>query len=170
MITRVEFENSFRSLIDNLLLNKRSISLKSDGSAVTNLDVLIEEKLIEFIENEFEGIQIISEESVNSHKSKYDLSKKNFAIIDPIDGTENFYFLNEVYGCVVSIVYYDFEYHGIYIPSIKEITSSLSKPSHKNTSSNMKLLSTSCLKNEVKLDQNGRSNYRVFGSSSYMFY
>ena len=170
MISPIQFEKSFISLIDQSILNKSILDLKSDGSAVTNLDILIEKELIQFIQKEFNGINIISEESEKSHSNKYNLSKKNFAIIDPIDGTENFYFLKEVYGCVVSVIYKDFEYHGIYIPSRKEIVSNLSIVKLHSSKSQIKLLSTSCLNSEFQLNNNTLSNYRVFGSSSYMFY
>ena len=170
MISPLEFQNQIKSIFDDSLNSQKELGFKDDGSAVTNLDIEVERRIIDLIEKNFNGITIISEENPQSHQSSYDLSDRNFAIIDPIDGTENFYFFNEIYGSVVSVVYGEFEYHGIYVPSRGDFFSTLSKKSKLKTLPKTKLLSTSCLSNVKRLDLSDRSLYRILGSSSYMFY
>ena len=70
----------------------------------------------------------------------------------------------------MSVVYDDFKYHGIYIPSINKIISSRNISSYKSQDSSIKLLSTSCLEHTLEKIDGSYQNYRVLGSSSYMFF
>ena len=145
----IEFEKKFIRIVkDNLdEFNLLEFSYKDDQSLVTELDIKIETDLRKFLSHHFKGIKIIGEEFVENHKEFYDFSDKKFAIIDPIDGTENFIHLNNLYGSVISVIYNDFEYHGIYIPSIDFIISNISNKSKFRFKSNIKVLSTSCYNN-----------------------
>ena len=143
------------------------MNLKSDNSIVTNCDIYIEEKIIAYLEETFSEIEIISEENCKSHKETYNL-KNRFAIIDPIDGTENFYFFQNIYGCAISIVYDDVNYHLIYLPSEEKKISTIAEPDIVSTKSNIELFSTSCL--GLLNDRKDKQSTRILGSSSYMFY
>jgi fructose-1,6-bisphosphatase/inositol monophosphatase family enzyme len=168
MITAKEFQSKFISIIDQHIGKDTQAWKKYDGSLVTNIDLIIEEELYFLIKENFHDITIISEENVKTHKEEYILKNK-FAIIDPIDGTENFNYLNNLYGCVISVVYDSFVYHGIYIPEQKNIISNLNIKDQITSLSNIILLSTSCLQN-FDTNNNTLSNHRIFGSSSFMFF
>lgn len=167
MITAKDFQAKFISIIDQQSNLDREAWNKADGSLVTNIDLKIESELYGLINENFADITIISEENTNSHKSQYLLSNK-YAIVDPIDGTENFNYLSNLYGSVISIVYDNFSYHGIYIPQEKKIISSLNIVDQVKTMSSISLLSTSCLKS-FDCEDSMISNHRILGSSSYMF-
>ncbi len=67
--------------------NRYQIQYKSDGSPVTAADVLLENKIRDFLQGFDLPITLIGEESFD-HKT---LEKLEYvAILDPIDGTENF--------------------------------------------------------------------------------
>jgi fructose-1,6-bisphosphatase/inositol monophosphatase family enzyme len=170
MISLIDFQNEIIKIIDKGINQYDSFEIKNDGSIVTNVDKKIEIEIIEFLKLNFTGINIISEENPSCHKSMYDLSSKRFAIIDPIDGTENFLYLKNSYGSVVSVVYDDFEYHGIYIPYLKSIVSNINSYTISDLVPSIKLLSTSCMNNYSFKDIKDRQKIRIVGSSSYMFY
>lgn len=169
MISPDNFEKTFIKIIDKYKERKTKGVIKDDNSLVTQIDLNVEKALIKFLNVNFPDIYIISEENPQSHSKEYNLGKK-FAIIDPIDGTENFYFFKNIYGSAISVVYNSFVYHGIYIPENKIIVSSLNINKFKSKKSLITLLSTSCLSVKQKKINNSYQNYRILGSSSYMFY
>jgi 3'-phosphoadenosine 5'-phosphosulfate (PAPS) 3'-phosphatase len=169
MVTISDFEMEFISIVDRCIDTSPKFSLKEDYSVVTDADVLAEKNLIAYIENNFPDIVIISEENPASHRDDYLLDNR-FAIIDPIDGTENYFFTNQNYGSVVSVVYDEFIYHGIYIPSLKKVISTQNIDGYRFEGSSIKLLSTSCLGSKPQKIEGSYQNYRVLGSSSYMFF
>ena len=75
-------------------------SLKNTGArdVVTELDLVIHKKLVEFFESH--GIPSLSEESCCNSALEGD----TFAIIDPLDGTLNYFFSLPAYCTVVGIV------------------------------------------------------------------
>tara|TARA_B100001057_G_C22730435_1_gene903544 strand:+ start:459 stop:1148 length:690 start_codon:yes stop_codon:yes gene_type:complete len=162
-----ELESNLIEIIKEGINDLDSINIKSDNSIVTNCDIHIEKNLIIYLKKKFPKIDIISEEHEKSHKKTYKL-KNRFAIIDPIDGTENFYFFQNIYGCAISIVYDEIDYHLIYLPYENKKISTISNPIKTIKQSNIELYSTSCLGLiNVKED---RQSKRVLGSSSFMFY
>tara|TARA_B100000795_G_scaffold269882_1_gene260886 strand:+ start:2633 stop:3337 length:705 start_codon:yes stop_codon:yes gene_type:complete len=169
MVSVLEFEREFIKIIDRCIIGQSTSFVKDDFSLVTDSDLLAENELIKFIKSNFPKISIVSEENPASHLESYEL-KNRFAIIDPIDGTENYYYTKSNYGSVVSVIYDDFVYHGIYIPSLKQITSSININNYTFNNSSIKLLSTSCLDFELKKIEGSFQNYRILGSSSYMFF
>tara|TARA_B100000575_G_C23137748_1_gene661363 strand:- start:1423 stop:2112 length:690 start_codon:yes stop_codon:yes gene_type:complete len=162
-----KLESELINIVDNGLMKLDSINHKIDNSIVTNCDVEIERNIIIYLKKQFPQIKIISEENSESHKSTYSL-KNRYAIVDPIDGTENFYFFQNIFGCAISIVYDDINYHLIYLPSENKKVSTISIPNFSKVNSNIKLMSTSCIGkvNYIK----DRQSTRILGSSSYMFY
>ena len=94
---------------------------------------------------------------------------KSFAIIDPIDGTENFFAENEMFGTLISInSKSSIKLDLIYLPAKKiiitreNISTMFAKPKKNNKIS---LLSTKCLNKNYR-----GSKYRMYGSSAYSFY
>ena len=169
MVSVLEFEKQFIKIIDRCIIGQSNSFVKDDFSLVTDSDILAESELIKFIKENFPNISIVSEENPSSHSESYELNNR-FAIIDPIDGTENYYYTKSNYGSVVSVVYDEFVYHGIYIPSSKQIISSININDFRFNNSSIKLLSTSCLGFELKKIEGSFQNYRILGSSSYMFF
>jgi myo-inositol-1(or 4)-monophosphatase len=66
---------------------ERQVSHKSKGNLVTDVDILSEKFILEFLQNEYPGFGILSEES-NSSAPLADYSW----IVDPLDGTNNYTF------------------------------------------------------------------------------
>jgi len=162
-----KLENDLIDIISNGIKKIESLELKNDNSAVTNCDIQIEKEIISYLRFNFSDIEIISEENTQNHKEAYFL-KNRFAVVDPIDGTENFYFINNIFGSAISIVYDNIKYHLIYIPNQNIKISTLTIDSFKSRGSKIKLFSTSCLN---KINQEiDKQSCRVFGSSTYMFY
>jgi fructose-1,6-bisphosphatase/inositol monophosphatase family enzyme len=75
--------------LDDILKLRNTRKIKPDGSYVTEGDLLCESLIVNFIRKyRKETFEILSEET-DSSKFIYD-SSKNYIVIDPIDGTENF--------------------------------------------------------------------------------
>jgi len=163
----VKLENDLIEIISNGVNKIKSAELKNDNSLVTNCDIQIEKEIILYLKSNFKGINVISEENTLSHDTSYIL-KNRFAIVDPIDGTENFYFLENIYGSAISVIYDNLKYHLIFIPSENKKISTLSIKPNIINNSKIKLFSTSCL-NQIKHNYDKQS-CRIFGSSTYMFY
>jgi|SRR3989344_3197866 len=72
----------------NILQLRGKRMLKEDGSYVTKGDLLCQRLVIDYVKSVPDTFEIVSEEM---HKPgfMYDV-KKNYAVLDPIDGTENF--------------------------------------------------------------------------------
>jgi len=80
-------ENLVYDTLPQVLDKRYEITYKQDGSPVTTADVLIENIIKDYLVNQISDIKFIGEES-------FDFSWKEntgyLAILDPIDGTENF--------------------------------------------------------------------------------
>lgn len=159
-----------KKIVDSSIERKTFFKTKKDFSIVTTNDLVIQKKLINLIKKYFPDIkQFICEEGFDIKKfKKFDL-KKPFAIIDPIDGTENYYSNSEMFGTLISInskIGQNIDL--IYLPKLKKIITrenilKISKKPNKNN--NISLLSTKCLDKSYK-----GSQYRIYGSSAYSFY
>ena len=74
--------------IEEIEANRYDIRYKDDGSPVTTADVFVEKLIREYIEKQIPDLKFIGEESFD-FKEGFD-SAGYVAILDPIDGTENF--------------------------------------------------------------------------------
>ena len=164
------FYTQVKKIVDNSIKNRKFLRTKKDFSMLTKNDLIIQKKLVSLIKKKFPDIkQFICEENFNIKNFKKIDFKKPFAIIDPIDGTENFFAQNNMYGTLISInskssIMIDL----IYIPAHKimitrDNVSSIFNKAEKNNK--ITLLSTKCL-----IKKHKGSNYRVYGSSAYSFY
>ena len=94
------------------------IKYKEDGSPVTSADIWHEKLIMEFLYERIHQIKIISEESYDGE----DLPDKGWlAILDPIDGTENFASGMKEWGVALSI-WNGKEHFGsaIYLPELND--------------------------------------------------
>lgn len=76
-----------RTLAPAIEARRYDIRYKADGSPVTGADVLIENEIRALLEQRFPGICFIGEESFDFEWSR---NEGYVAIVDPVDGTENF--------------------------------------------------------------------------------
>ena len=98
------FYTQIRKIIDSSIKNKKFIKNKKDLSMLTKNDLVIQKKIIKLIKKFFPDVkQFICEENFNINNFKKIDFKKPFAVIDPIDGTENFFSQNDMYGTFISI-------------------------------------------------------------------
>ena len=92
------------------------IDFKSDKSPVTNIDLLSNEMIVDYLSKEFSDDVVISEESIKKvgHADSYWL-------IDPIDGTKDYIKGGSQYCICLSYIENNYPVFGIiYIPSTKE--------------------------------------------------
>jgi len=165
------FYTQIKNTIDKSIKKIVFANQKKDYSMLTKNDLLIQKNIIKIIKKNFPDVkQFICEENFNLKRFKRIDFKKPFAIIDPIDGTENFFAENGMFGSLISVyskVKGNFDL--IYIPKYNQlitrdnIKSLLKKPKKQNKIS---LLSSKCI-SEKKITS---SNVRVFGSSAFAFF
>ena len=136
---------------------------------LTKNDLTVQKKLVALIKNFFPDIQqFICEENFNIKSFNKINFEKPFAVIDPIDGTENFFSGNEMFGTLISVNSKSKKIDIIYLPNQKLMITrnnitNLFKKAKKNNK--ITLLSTKCLGNNFI-----GSQYRMYGSSAYSFY
>ena len=164
------FYTQIKKTINQTTKNIQYLKKKSDASMLTKNDLSTQNKIIQIIQNNFPDVkQFICEENFKLKEfNKFDF-KKPFAVIDPIDGTENFYNENGMFGTLISI---NSNLSGkidlLYIPKKKilinrdNIFNYSKKPKKEN---NINLLSTKCLNKKIS-----GSNHRMYGSSAFSFY
>lgn len=83
-------QNAWRLVGDNLphtLSLRHDVTWKPDGSPVTSADLFHEEILGNFLMEQIPSLTLVAEES---YQPGMDISSDWVAVLDPIDGTENF--------------------------------------------------------------------------------
>ena len=163
------FYTQVKKVIDSSIKKKNFLKTKRDLSMLTKNDIVIQKKIINLIKKFFpEVTQFICEENFDFKKFKKTNFEKPFAIIDPIDGTENFFSDNKMFGTLISINSNSKKIDLIYLPKYKKMITRenifkiFKKPKKNNKIS---LLSTKCLEKNYR-----GSQYRMYGSSAYSFY
>ncbi|MDB2363269.1 hypothetical protein N9V70_02345, partial [Candidatus Pelagibacter bacterium] len=165
-----DFYTQFKKTVDKSLTKVSYRKIKKDSSMLTNNDLIVQNRIILLIKKFFPEVkQFISEEKFNVKNLKKINFKEPFAIIDPIDGTENFFAENGMFGTLVSInLKHEKKIDIIYLPSKnvmitrENLFTFVKKPKKNN---NISMLSTKCLNNNFK-----GSKYRMYGSSAFSFY
>jgi myo-inositol-1(or 4)-monophosphatase len=89
-----------RQNLPQTLSLRSEITWKSDGSPVTRADYLHEELISEFLQNRLPDVQMVAEES---YQADMNLTNQWVAVLDPIDGTENFCSGLKEWGVALSI-------------------------------------------------------------------
>jgi myo-inositol-1(or 4)-monophosphatase len=79
---------------------RNTVSRKSDGSPVSKADVFLEEGIRDLLRGEFEDLVFIGEESFTTEPAN---SPGWIAVLDPIDGTENFISGSKLWGISLSL-------------------------------------------------------------------
>jgi len=88
------------ALLPELNALRYEITWKPDGSPVTEADILLESKITALLEGQIPGIQIVGEET---YKTGTAVDREWVAVVDPIDGTENFCSGLREWGVAVSV-------------------------------------------------------------------
>lgn len=105
MHEKIEFLEKLLPEIRQLILSKtiHEVIVKDNefDNIVTDLDILVQDTLIKLLTEAFPDTQVLGEESV-----EHIFSDKMW-IIDPIDGTKNFFRRKEDFA--ISIAYYEYE-------------------------------------------------------------
>jgi len=126
------------------------ITIKKDNTPVTNGDLLVDKILQEKISDLTPDIQIVSEENVDEI-NKFD--RKNFWLIDPIDGTREYIKNRSEYTLNAALILDKKPVLGvIYAPKLKRLFYSFGKNNAYEISKNRKIKLTSkklSKKNEV---------------------
>lgn len=112
---------SFKVRNDNLVLGIKTAYLKekSPRELVIREDMMCQKLIMDAIQAEQPEAKIYSEESNNLNKLKTDSSPLKY-IIDPLDGTHNFYFGIPYWGLSIGVLNQDNQSIGgvIYLPSM----------------------------------------------------
>ena len=155
------------SVLSDGMLSQARRRTKTDGSLVTDYDEKIEAAIVHFFQHLSDDLLIIGEESLEGTEipDSFHLKGKDFLIVDPIDGTENFSYFSMLFGCAVSWRIDGAYGHMIYIPAqdLCIHTGNISEQSY--SGSIIELYSSFCL-NEMNFAR--PQNVRVVGSSSWM--
>lgn len=104
--------------LDKTLSMREDFVLKDDDSPVTKADFFHEKLISEFLSQKIRNLIIIAEESFINKKIPQD---KWLAILDPIDGTENFASGLKEWGVALSIWKGEKHYgSGLYLPELNQ--------------------------------------------------
>ena len=99
----LKFANNFADKSGEILmknfLNHSKTESKPDGSFVTEIDKLIENKFIKEVKKEFSDHGIVGEEFGNSN-----VEAKYVWVIDPLDGTHNFISGKPLFGTLICLL------------------------------------------------------------------
>jgi len=157
-----DIENSL-DLIESMKFQRK---MKLDGSPVTLADYYIQDKIVFHLKNNIKDINIISEEKVNSSNDL--IEDFYYAVVDPIDGTENFTSGIPIWGVAISVWKYPQHLSSLlYLPILKKYLMSgmsIDKVDSriKGFSSNPNKLMIGKMTNEDEI--------RIFGCSVFNFY
>jgi len=159
------YESVLKKLDSILELRDKKI-LKHDGSYVTEGDLLCQKLLLEKINSLKEKFVVISEE-IPFEKFNYD-ETKNYIVIDPIDGTENFVSGLKEWG--ISICIYRHGKHYESMLALPELNLKLiSGEKIKKYSSRIYGLSSSLTTEDLLILKKG-FEYRIIGCAVYNLY
>jgi myo-inositol-1(or 4)-monophosphatase len=167
-IRKVYFDLKYiiKDKLDEILNHRYEIKLKNDNSPVTNSDYILEKIIIDFLNSKFASIIFISEESYQEIKEFSE--NQYYAIIDPIDGTENFSSGLKIWGVAISIWRYP-EHLGslLFLPEINQ--SIMTGDKIKKVSSRIHGFSSSMNSDIVDSISKQQEN-RITGCAVYNYY
>jgi len=89
-----------RANLDHTLSLRRDITWKPDGSPVTQADLFQEKLIADFLRANLPDVTLVAEES---YEAGQDIRSGWVAVLDPIDGTENFCSGLKEWGVALSI-------------------------------------------------------------------
>ena len=156
------------------------IETKPDKSPVTNIDLLSNDMIVEYLSSNFSDDIIISEESIEKNKKH-----SSYWVVDPIDGTKDYINGGSQFCICIAYIEDNYPVFGIiYVPSTKEFFYAIegtgsyiirqdgesTRLPSKKAISDCIFLSTSVRKSILKiLDNQFPNSKRVFMSSAVKF-
>ncbi len=157
---------SFKNNLPILGKLKNDFLLKADNSPVSKGDLLAQNLIVSSLTKYIPEILILSEEL---RFDKFNPKKDDiFAVIDPIDGTENFISGLDIWGVAISIWKYPYHLSSfIYLPLLNKSLSTNQKIVY-NTSRITGL--SSSINNDFQKILKSESEFRIMGCSVYNFY
>lgn len=163
-----------KELVDKSIMDfseNNSSLIKNDGSLVTDLDIFLDKEIIKiYMDLKPRNPVIISEESYSGNQNEiFDLTNRDFLIVDPIDGTENFNYFSFMYGVAVSGRINGVDFDFLYTPFDGKLICGIDDIYRHEITSNVKFFSTATINNLSKLSSKESGQIRVLGSSSTMF-
>lgn len=152
--------------LEQIKLMRFNRRLKDDNSPVTDADIFLQDMIISLISKKIKGIKFISEELKQSFDSP--ILGEYYAILDPIDGTENFTSGLPIWGVAISIWKYPEHLASlIYLPELKR---------HIMTGDSVHYLSSRIIAFSSSLDDFtidqilSKNENRITGCSAFNFY
>jgi myo-inositol-1(or 4)-monophosphatase len=154
------------SVFENLLSQPLVVSRKIDRSPVSNIDIEMDFAIKKFLINLYPEIEILSEED----KVVRTLSESGYlAVVDPLDGTENFISKIPIWGVSISI-WLDYKHVEslIYFPELG--IKIISGDKTKIVDSQIVGISSSLPINTELSEFEGNDEIRIFGCATYNLY
>lgn len=166
-----ELSNTFLILKNKIddnkdLINKKRAEFvyKEDGSPVSKSDIFLNTIINDFLNQNFAGIQIISEENDNREVSDF------IALVDPLDGTENFVSGLPIWGISIGIWKENKNiFSWLYFPELNRFVDKYTISKSEKYKSRITGFSSSInnkLKDEIKVGEESR----IMGASSFNMY
>lgn len=157
-------KNKIQDNIDFINKNRTDFIYKEDGSPVSKSDIFLNEVITSFLNENFTGIQIISEENDNRDISNF------IALVDPLDGTENFVSGLPIWGISIGIWRNNKNiFSWLYFPELNRCIDKYTISNLEKYKSRITGFSSSInnkLKNEIKVGEESR----IMGASSFNMY
>lgn len=151
--------------LNKVIKLRGQITLKEDGSYVSEGDLLVQEIVFELVKKELPNHKLISEEFAPFPNINWDESS-SYVVLDPIDGTENFISGLREWGVGIS-VYTDGKHEAscIYLPELDEtLMTGMPLKRHK---SRIIGLSSSLTVKDLEGIPSGDFEFRIIGCSMY---
>ena len=163
-----ELSNTFFILKNKIddnkdIINKKRTHFiyKEDGSPVSKSDIFLNKMITDFLNQNFAGIQIISEENDQRDVSEF------IALVDPLDGTENFVSGLPIWGISIGIWKKNKNiFSWLYFPELNRFIDTYTVPKltkHKSRITGFSSSINNTLKNEIKVGEESR----IMGASSF---
>lgn len=162
-----EIRNTIDANLSEILALRNTKKLKEDNSFVTEGDLLCQELILQVIEKHSKEnsiqYEIVSEE-IDSSSFNYN-PEKNYVVIDPIDGTENFTSGLLEWGIAICI-YHQNKHHQsmLFLPELKQWL--VTGDSFKSHESRISGISSSLTKEDLQKLPDG-FEYRIIGCCVY---
>ncbi len=143
------------------------VTVKEDGSLVTEADIMLEEIIFNHVKNKLDKVVFVGEESFDFN---YEVSDHYTLVLDPVDGTENFCTGLKEWGTAFSL-WKGKEHLGscLFMPELGERLMTGDQLERIPFAS--RLTTVTCTINEQLLDiLQQKGNYRMTGCSVYNLY
>jgi myo-inositol-1(or 4)-monophosphatase len=159
-------------LLDLSLEANYEVLYKSDGSPVSELDLLINDYVESYIHHNLSDFQLISEEKFQN----CEIVSDNLVVLDPLDGTENFVSGIPIWGVGIAVYLKSKLFSGVvYFPEIRKFECSkntkigklkgyqrMSKPLHTT-----RISGYSSNHGDLTLKNTSDSESRIYGSALF---